>query len=141
MQTYATHRKFVPPFHFVVGPILLTNFFWRVYQAGTAFSWETLLGALLAFALVILGFMTRAFALKVQDRVIRLEMQLRMREILPPAMHARIPEFTAGQMVALRFASDAELADLSAIVLKDNLQDRNTIKKMIKNWKADDFRA
>jgi hypothetical protein len=64
-----------------------------------------------------------------------------MRELLPPDLQKRIPDFTIDQLVALRFASDAELPELAATVLRDNIQDRRTIKKMIKNWRGDYYRV
>jgi hypothetical protein len=56
-------------------------------------------------------------------------------------LRPRIPEFTVNQLVALRFASDAELPGLAGKVLAENLQDRKTIKQMIQNWQADELRA
>jgi hypothetical protein len=81
------------------------------------------------------------FALKVQDRVIRLEMQLRLQSLLPADQRTRIPEFTLGQLVALRFASDPELPELARKVLEEKLHDRRAIKKMIQNWQPDLLRA
>jgi hypothetical protein len=73
--------------------------------------------------------------------VIRLEMQLRLRGLLPPELQSRIPELTRRQLIALRFASDEELPDLCRAVLKDNITEGKAIKKMIKNWNADHLRA
>ena len=89
---------------------------------------------------MVLAFLARVFALRVQDRVIRLEMRLRLKELLPAALHPRIVEFTPGQLVALRFASDAELADLAQTVLRDKISDKKTIKSMIKVWNPDQVR-
>jgi hypothetical protein len=80
-------------------------------------------------------------ALTVQDRVIRLEMRLRLAELLPAEMQPRIPEFTVAQLVSLRFASDAELPALAKKVLDEKINDRKAIKKMIKNWQPDELRA
>lgn len=66
----------------------------------------------------------RIFALTVQDRVIRLEMRLRLRELLPAGLQPGIPEFSVSQLVALRFASDAQLPELCATVLERNIHDR-----------------
>ena len=96
---------------------------------------------LLAVALVIVYLFARAFALTVQDRVIRLEMRLRMREVLPADLLPRIPEFTRGQLVALRFASDAELPALARRVLDERLTDRKAIKQLVREWQADTLRA
>jgi hypothetical protein len=77
----------------------------------------------------------------VQDRVIRLEMRLRMREVCPPDLAARVREFTPAQLVALRFAGDAELPTLARKVLDEKLQDRKAIKSMVRDWQADNLRA
>jgi uncharacterized protein DUF6526 len=140
-QTFKNHAKYVPLFHFVAVPILVTNFVWSAYRAFTRSGWETALAALVAAALVITVFLARVFALRVQDRVIRLEMRLRMREVLPADLHPRIGEFTAGQLVALRFASDRELPALARRVLDERLRDKKAIKQMIADWQADHLRA
>jgi hypothetical protein len=96
---------------------------------------------LLAVAL-LLGFgLTRNFALRVQDRVIRLEMQLRLERLLSAEMRARIPEFSVGQLVSLRFASDAELPALARKVLDEKLENRAAIKKQVTDWQTDNLRA
>ena len=95
----------------------------------------------MALALLVLAFSARIMALTVQDRVIRLEMQLRMQQVLPADLRARIPEFSTSQLVALRFASDGELPELAQKVLQDKLTDRTTIKKMIRDWQPDVLRA
>jgi hypothetical protein len=94
-----------------------------------------------AIALLLAALYGRMFALAVQDRLIRLEMHLRLQGLLPANLRPRIPEFTVNQLVALRFASDAELPGLAGKVLAENLQDRKTIKQMIQNWQADELRA
>jgi len=86
-------------------------------------------------------FFARIFALKVQDRVIRLEMRMRLQQVLPPDLRGRIPEFAVGQLVALRFAGDAELPELARKVLDEKLTDRSAIKKMIRDWQPDELRA
>jgi hypothetical protein len=140
-QSFQNHAKYVPLFHFVAVPILVMNLVWSVYRAFIRPGWETALAALVAAALVITVFLARVFALRVQDRVIRLEMRLRMREVFPADLHPRIGEFTAGQLVALRFAGDRELAVLARRVLDERLQDKKAIKQMITDWQADHLRA
>jgi hypothetical protein len=117
VQNFENHARFLPPFHFFVAPILV------------------------ALALLVLAFTARIMALTVQDRVIRLEMRLRMAQVLPPDLRARIVDFSAGQLVALRFASDTELPELARKVLQDNVVDRAAIKKMIRDWQPDVLRA
>src|SRR5262245_33895519 len=81
--------------------------------------------------------MARRYAVKVQDRLIRLEMRLRMAQVLPDDLKERISEFTLAQLISLRFAPDAELPDLARKVLNEKLEKRSDIKKLIKNWQAD----
>jgi hypothetical protein len=95
----------------------------------------------LALALLTLAFVARTFALKVQDRVIRLEMRLRLRELLPADLQFRILDFRPGQLVAMRFASDAELPTLARKVLDENLTDQRSIKSQIQSWQPDHLRA
>ena len=99
------------------------------------------LAVLTSIALIVLAFYARIFALTVQDRVIRLEMRMRLKELLPAALQPRIREFTRGQLVALRFASDAELPELAEKVLRDKIQDRAAIKQMVRDWEADHLRV
>jgi len=141
VQNYRNHAKLVPLFHFVAFPILLANFVWVVRAAIKAPGASTMLAAATALALVATLFFARVFALKAQDRVIRLEERMRMREILPAELQPRIGDFTTNQLIALRFASDAELPGLAQTVLKDGITEQKQIKLMIKDWKADHQRV
>ncbi len=140
-QNFQNHAKFVPPFHFVALPILLVNFGWSIYRLVHAFSGGSVMGLLVALALLLLAFSLRVMVLTVQDRVIRLEMRLRMQQLLPAELRPRIPEFTVSQLVSLRFASDAELPELARKVLQDELTDRKAIKQLVRDWQADLVRA
>jgi hypothetical protein len=93
--------------------------------------------AVAALAGALGAFMARIYSLKVQDRVIRLEMRLRLAQVLPADLKARAGDFTLGQLIALRFAPDAELPELARKVLAENIVDKTAIKKLIKNWQAD----
>jgi hypothetical protein len=128
-------------YHLVAGPILLINFLWCAYRAATRVGPDGAIALLLSIALIIIYLFARAFALTVQDRVIRLEMRLRLRELLPADLTPRISEFTRGQLVALRFASDAELPALARRVLDERLTDRKVIKQLVRDWQADTLRA
>jgi hypothetical protein len=141
-QTFANHVKLVPTFHFFALPILILNLLQSIYKlVHTWFRWDALVGMLTAAALVLLAFHARLFALRVQDRVIRLEERMRLERLLPDDLKSRIGEFQPGQLVALRFACDAELAALARKVLNDKLTDRTAIKKMVQTWRADELRA
>lgn len=140
-QTYANHARTVTGYHRIAFPMLGIYALWTAYRVLTAFSIDALMTMIMAVGLVLVTFYARSFALRVQDRLIRLEMQLRLRELLPANLQARIPELTAGQLVALRFASDAELPALCIKVLDDRIRDKKTIKKMIREWKGDYLRV
>ena len=101
----------------------------------------TTYGVVFAVALLGLGFLSRTQALTVQDRVIRLEMRLRLQQLLPPDLQPRINDLTHRQLVALRFASDAELAELVRDVLAGKLTTSKEIKMRVKSWQADWLRA
>jgi hypothetical protein len=140
-QNFENHTKIVPVFHYFILPVLGINLVSAIIRVFHFFSANTVISLLVAAALVLLALYGRMFALRVQDRVIRLEMQLRLQNLLPPDQRARVHEFTLGQLVALRFASDAELPGLARKVLDEKLSDRKTIKKMIQNWQSDELRA
>ena len=141
IQNFENHAKFFPPFHYVAMPIFLLYFFWSIYRVIRVHTFESVVGLLLSVAFILLAFSARIFALTVQDRLIRLEMRLRMQQVLPAELQARIPEFEVGQLVALRFASDAELPSLAKKVLDEKLRDRKAIKRMVQNWQPDLLRA
>jgi len=92
-------------------------------------------------ALIALFVVLRNSALTVQDRLIRLEMRLRLAGLLPADLLPRIPEFSVAQLVSLRFACDEELPALARRVLDEKLEDRKAIKKLVKNWQPDYLRA
>jgi hypothetical protein len=139
-QTYQNHAKLVPAFHFFVGPVLIANVVVTIFRVVHHFDFYTAFQVLLALALLVLAFLARMFALRVQDRVIRLEMRMRLRELLPADLQAHINDFTPSQLIGMRFASDRELPDLARKVVADNIQDRATIKQLVQNWHPDDLR-
>lgn len=141
VQNFKNHSRVVPPYHMFVIPIFMINFIWRLVQLKDGITFASIMNVLLAIAFVILVLYARLFTLTVQDRVIRLEMRLRLERLLPPELRARIPEFTVAQLISLRFAGDEELATLARQVLEEKLNDRKTIKKRVKNWQADFLRA
>jgi len=140
-QSYANHMRLVPPFHIVLSLILLVNFFYCLVRAIVAFSWPTLLAALMGLAFLLMFVYMRTFPLTVQDRLIRLEMRLRLERILAADLKARIPELTVSQLIALRFASDAELPGLVRDVLDQKLTRAKDIKQKVRDWQADQLRA
>lgn len=146
-QNLSNHAKLVPAFHLFVLPVLAANLiasfvyayraFIRAQTIGWALVVSVVISVLVAFALLVLAFLARIFALGVQDRVIRLEERLRYQQLLPEDLKQRSSEFTINQLVALRFASDAELPALARKVLDSKTDNRKAIKQMIQNWRAD----
>jgi hypothetical protein len=139
-QSYATHRRYDPVFHLfafgVLGISLLVALWQLVKNPSVTTFWIFML---FATALVLL-FKMRLYALKVQDRVIRLEERLRLQQLLPEPLRSRIGELAEGQLIGLRFASDGEVADLAKEALDEKLSGEE-IKKRIKSWRPDNFRV
>lgn len=143
-QSYPNHRQYVPGFHFLTFGILVVNLLWagwRLFQGAGLPLPDRIWAVVMAIAFLLLAWYTRTFPLKVQDRVIRLEERLRLARLLPPDLAARIPELSAGQLVALRFASDEEIPELTRTVLDEKIKNREEIKKRIRSWRPDHFRA
>jgi hypothetical protein len=140
-QNFRNHSRIVPAYHVGVFVPFLANFIWASYRLVTMFNGETFIDFLVSIALLLMFFSLRVQVLTVQDRVIRLEMRLRLRNTLPPDMHPLINSLTHKQLVALRFASDAELAVLVREVLAGTLKTPKDIKARVREWQADYLRA
>ena len=110
-QTYANHTRFDPPFHFFLIPVAAITFFVTIWMAiRESFSFPAIWVIVAALAGLVAAFKIRLYALRVQDRVIRLEERLRLATVLPEPLRARIGELNESQVVALRFASDSDLS-------------------------------
>lgn len=144
-QTYSNHTRWYPLFHFVVMPLLVLNFLShlvRLYLAEPDSGRKTLaFWTLLSFTLILLALASRLQALKAQDRVIRLEERLRFREVLSPELAKRADALRTGQIIALRFAPDEELAGLVERTLNGEFAKTKDIKLAIKNWRGDYLRV
>ncbi len=140
-QTYLNHKRFFPLFHFVALPILLIN----VVVVGRAAFLNPAPGTwwhLVAWIAVLLGFLAvRAMVLTTQDRLIRLEERTRLGGVLPADMRDRASGLTRSQYVALRFAPDEEVPELVRRIHAGELKSSDDIKRAIKSWRADHFRA
>lgn len=139
-QSYQSHTRWLPAFHFFAIPVLLIHTINELRHLYLAPSRSTAFAALVAAALLTMGFLARTMALTAQDRLIRLEMRLRLQGLLPADVYARFNDLEVRELVALRFASDAELPELVGSVLKDHPKPAE-IKKMIKQWEADHVRV
>ncbi len=139
-QTLDNHVRFDPVFHFFLVPLSAATFVAAAWRAVRSPDFGALWLALLALLFTVAVFVMRVYALKVQDRVIRLEERLRLTALAPESLRARIGDLTAGQLIALRFASDAELPALAAKSLDQKLAPRD-IKKSVRTWRSDTFRV
>lgn len=140
-QSFASHRRVIPGYHYALLGILLVNFIGQLIGAIRRPSWSSGWDVVMAVAFILMGWYLRAFPNRVQDRVIRLEERMRLGRLLPPELRPRLGEFTPAQLVALRFASDEELAALAGRVLNEGITDKRAIKALIQQWRADHLRA
>ena len=140
-QTYATHRRYFPLFHYVAVPILLANMVVAIAHAirrPTPFNaWLVILSLGLVAGLVA----SRASTLHVQNRLIGLEMRLRLATSLAPELRSRIPELQLRHLIGLRFAGDAELPELVERCLRGELPTTDAVKRAVRDWRPDYIRA
>ena len=140
-QTYKNHVRWHAPHHFVLMPILLVNFIYaivRLVQDPTIDRAEFLL---LSIGLLIVGVLARLNALRVQDRLIRLEEKIRYEKVLPADLLSETGSLSRSQINALRFASDTELPALVRRTLDDEFQKNGEIKSAVTVWRADNLRV
>lgn len=140
-QNFKNHQKRTPMWILGVFLPFSIYFIWSVTQVIRQPSTANVMDLMMATAFLLLWLSTRQMVLRVQDRVIRLEMRLRLREVLPAAMHGDIGRLTVRQLIALRFASDEELPELTKAVLAGTLTDGKDIKLKVRNWQGDYLRA
>jgi hypothetical protein len=138
-QTLKNHTRFNPLFHFTIVPLLLLNLIVSIYitvHHWPAYEHTHLWWIVMAIVFLLMAGAARSAALKVQDRVIRLEERLRLAALLPPSEREHIDELSIRQLIALRFASDAELPALVHKTLTQNLEPK-AIKQSIVTWRPD----
>jgi hypothetical protein len=139
-QNFENHARQIPVF--VVGQlVLMVNLVGRLIDLRHGISFGSVMDVLVGAVLIALFVFARNSTLAVQNRLIRLEMGLRLAGALPSDLQARIPAFTLDQLISLRFASDAELPALARKVLDEKINDRKAIKQLVKDWQADYLRA
>ncbi len=139
-QTLANHARFDPPFHFFVLPVFLITFLASIVFLVRHPSIHSGWLVVLSFAALLAMFKIRQNALKVQDRVIRLEERLRLASLLPETQRHQIEQLSEGQLIGLRFASDQEVPALVARAVAERLS-RADIKKAILIWRPDYWRV
>lgn len=139
-QTHANHAKYDPKFHFILFPLLTINLIAAITAAVRNLNGSSAWAVAMSLGLLVMMFTMRLYSLKVQTRLIRLEERMRLREVLPERLRGRIGELSEGQLVALRFAPDAELPALVEKTLAEKLGTKE-IKQAIQNWRPDYFRV
>lgn len=140
-QTYANHRRQFALFHYVATPILIANLAISVAHAIRRPSVWNAWVSVLALGLLVGLIAARASTLLVQNRVIALEMRLRLATTLPADLRARIGELHLAQLIGLRFAGDAELPALVERCLRGELITADAVKRTISEWRPDYLRA
>lgn len=141
VQSYANHRRVFPLFHYVALPILIANLGVAVaHLIKRPTPWNGWL-VVLSLGLVAGLVASRSSALMVQNRLIGLEMRLRLAAVLPPALRSRIPELRLRQLIGLRYASDEEVAGLVERCLHGELETADAVKRAIRDWRPDFLRA
>ena len=140
-QTFKNHTRLFPPFHFFVAPVLLINFLNTIRHVYLNPTLSTAWAGVVAAALLMLALVARTMTLTVQNRLIRIEMRHRLKDVLPFDLHNRINDLTMPQLVALRFASDDEMPALVREVLAGSLTPQQAIMERVKNWQGDYLRC
>jgi hypothetical protein len=140
MQTYASHRRFNPLYHFIAFPIFAANLVVtgiHVFRApGATTGWAFVV----AFGMLAMLGVGRVQALMVQDRLIRLEERLRL-QALAPELAGQVEKLNKRQVAALRFASDAELPELARRVFAGEFASGGDIKRAVTTWRPDHMRV
>jgi len=139
-QSYKTHRRYIPIYHFFVLPVVVLNAVVEIVRLVRSPTLYQAWLVLFALALAVFVNFPRYMAARVQDRVIRLEERMRLGRLLPEDLRGRIDEIRPSHLVALRFASDEELPDLARRCLEGELTRGEQIKKEIRTWRPDYLR-
>ena len=139
-QNFANHTRYDPFFHFFILPVFSLLLLASIVHLFMRPGLHSAVLVIVALAMAAIIFKLRLYPIKVQDRVIRLEERLRLATLLDPTLRPRISEFTESQLIALRFASDAELPALAVRALNEKLA-ATEIKKAIQHWRPDNWRV
>lgn len=139
-QTLVNHVRRDPLFHYFLLPVFAISWITSVVVLVRRPCFLHFWVVVFVTAVIIVGFKARLYALKVQDRVIRLEERLRLAALLPDPLRPQIAKLSEGQLIALRFASDEEVPALVQRTLSENLAPAD-VKKAIKSWRPDYWRV
>ena len=139
-QSLKNHGRLDPPYHIVSFAILVGTLVVAIVNLISHPHFLSAWLVVLSVVVFIPFFRVRSYAVKVQDRVIRLEERLRLQALAPPEWHSQIKRITEDQLIALRFAPDEELVELAQQAIAENLS-RKQIKERIRNWRPDHWRV
>jgi len=139
-QNFSNYTRYDLLFHFFILPVFSLLLLASIVHLFIRPDLHSVVLVVVAIAMSAVIFKVRLYPIKVQDRVIRLEERLRLATLIDPALRPRIAEFTESQLIALRFASDAELPALAARALNEKLA-APEIKKAIQQWRPDNWRV
>ncbi len=138
-QNYKNHGRVDPIFHYVIVPILILNIFVSIYWFSRHYATHRHSGfwiILLSVMLLLAANLTRSYALKAQNRIIRLEERLRLASLVSPSELVELDSLNMRQYIALRFASNPELPDLARRAIREKLTAKQ-IKEAIVVWRPD----
>jgi uncharacterized membrane protein len=136
-QTLANHARLDPPYHFFLAPLSIVLLVWSIAHLVRHYSHEAIAWVVVALLIFVAVFKLRTYALRVQDRLIRLEENLRLTRLSSGGI---LPVLTEGQLIALRFACDAEAPSLAEKAAANQLTPKQ-IKQAIQTWRPDYFRV
>lgn len=140
-QNFQNHGRYFPLVHFVVFPLLTVNLIFQSVRLYQDPGWDRAVFTTVSLVLILMTIAARVQALKAQDRVIRLEEQMRYMRVLPPDLAAEASDFSVGQIVALRFAPDIELPELVRRTRAGEFETNKQIKRAVKTWRGDHHRV
>jgi hypothetical protein len=139
-QNFKNHARYVPLWHFITPLILvaiLIGSIINLMHADEHTHYSAALITTISLVLFIFYWYSRAFALKAQDRAIRAEENFRHYILTGKPFDRKL---SMSQVIALRFAGDAEFPALAQRAVTENLSSKE-IKAAIQNWKTDNDRA
>jgi hypothetical protein len=142
VQNYGNHRRFVVMYHAVLMLLIVVTLIGSCVNLVKSLSdharlYSASLLVAVNIALLLMFFFVRMFPLKAQDRAIRAEENLRHFAMTGKLLD---PKLTIRQIIGLRFASDEEYLALAKKAVDENLSE-DDIKKAVKNWRSDFYRA
>lgn len=139
-QNLKNHGRLDPPFHFFLLPLVVANFIVAIVHIVQHPNMGTVWYLVMSACAVLAVLTIRQYAVKVQDRVIRLEERLRLQALAPAEWHTQIFRLNESQLIGLRFAGDDEVVELAKQALEHHLT-RKQIKQRIQSWRADGWRV